>query len=290
MNGLILDFEHFAIHDGPGVRLVVFLKGCPLRCIWCHTPESQSGKTELVYQQEHCLHCGGCGNLFEKIPLNDLTLNDLQAVENCPCGALTAAGKLISAEAVIAEAVKERKFFEESGGGLTVSGGEVLFQKQFTLELLRLAKANDISCCIETCGFGKFSDLADFLPLTEVFLYDFKATGAQTHKQLTGVDNTLIVENLQRLSDANARIHLRCPLIPTVNDSDEHLLNIAATAEKLDGIEEVHVIPYHPMARGKYQALGRKCAKLPQDFPAQEVVDYYVKTIAAHTGKKVLVP
>lgn len=290
MNGLILDFEHFAIHDGPGIRLVVFLKGCPLRCIWCHTPESQSGKTELLYHQKDCLHCGSCGNLFEKIPLHDLIVDDLQYVENCPSRALSKAGKLISAEAVIAEAVKERKFFEESGGGLTISGGEVLFQSQFTLELLRLAKANNISCCIETCGFGKFSDLEKFLPLTEIFLYDYKASDPQEHKRLTGVDNTLILKNLRSLSDAGARIHLRCPLIPGINDSTDHLINIGSISESLVGIEEVHVIPYHPMAKGKYKMLGRESAALPLDFPEQSTIDFYVKTIDANTSKKVLIP
>ena len=290
MNGLILDLEHFAIHDGPGIRLVVFLKGCPLRCVWCHTPESQAGNPEMIYQQEYCLNCGNCKNLFKQLPCNNFSCEDLQKISNCPSRALAVSGKIMSAADVIAEAVKERQFFEESGGGLTVSGGEVLFQSRFTAELLRLAKANNISCCIETCGFGNYRDLEEFLPMTEIFLYDCKASDPMEHKRLTGVDNTLILNNLRSLSAAGARIHLRCPLIPGINDSTDHLINIGAIAESLAGIEEVHVIPYHPMAKGKYKMLGRESAALPSDFPKQSTIDFYVKTIADNTSKKVLIP
>lgn len=290
MNGSILNIEHFAVHDGPGIRMVVFLKGCPLHCIWCHTPESQSGKIELVYQEEYCIHCGSCMGLAGRLPRSDVSEADRRLVEKCPARALRTAGEIVSAQDVIDEAVKEKKFFDESNGGLTVSGGEVLFQPEFTLELLKSAKDNNISCCLETCGFGKYDDLMNFLPFTQIFLYDFKASNPEIHHRLTGVDNILIKENLENLSNDGARIHLRCPLIPEVNDSIEHLIDIADTAEKLPGIEEVHIIPYHPMALGKYKMLKRKCPDLPSVFPPQSTIDFYVETIAKHTGKPVLIP
>lgn len=290
MKGLILDIEHFAVHDGPGIRQVIFLKGCPLRCLWCHTPESQSGNTEMTYQQEHCLHCGICGNLFEKLPAENLTEKEINLTEKCPSNAIKTAGFRANAGEIIAEAVKERMFFDESDGGLTISGGEPLFQADFTTELLHEAAANNIRCCVETCGYGKFEYLEKWLPLTEIFLYDFKVSDPALHKKLTGADNLIIRENLQRLNDKGARIQLRCPLIPGINDADDHLLNIAETAEKLSGIEAVHIIPYHPMARSKYQQLGRSYENLPQDFPPQEKIDHYIKKISANTSKPVITP
>ena len=290
MKGLILDIEHFAIHDGPGIRQVVFLKGCPLRCRWCHTPESQSGKVEMLYQAEHCLHCGSCGNLFEKLPRNDLSCEDIRQIKMCPSGALKSAGYWMSAEEIISEALKERVFFEESNGGLTISGGEVLYQPEFTTAILHEAARNNIGCCIETCGYGQFRYLEKWLPFTEIFLYDFKASDPFQHRKFTGVDNILIKENLQLLSTAGARIHLRCPLIDGVNDSTDHLLNIAEIAEKLSGIEAVHIIPYHPMAKAKYQHLGRDYTDLPEDFPEQSKIDFYIETIAGNCSKPVSVP
>lgn len=290
MKGLVLDIEHFAVHDGPGIRQVVFLKGCPLRCAWCHTPESQSGKVEILWQSGRCLHCGLCGNLFKKLPRSSWSDDEIRQAKMCSSGALKVSGYYMSAGEIVAEALKERMFFEESGGGLTISGGEALFQADFTTEILLEAARNDIRCCVETCGYGQFKYLEKWIPLTEIFLYDFKVSDPQRHLKLTGVDNTLIKDNLRLLSEKGARIFLRCPLIPGVNDSMEHLLNIAEIAEKLSGIEMVHIIPYHPMARSKYQQLGRGFEDLPADFPEQEQIDHYVKTVTGHTSKPVCVP
>ena len=290
MTGIILETAHFSVHDGPGIRSVVFLKGCPLRCLWCHTPESQSGALELRYQEERCLHCGSCRRLYQQLPLSGLSTEQCQLAASCPVNALKTAGRTVSAAEVISEIESQRIFFLESGGGMTISGGEPLFQADFSLKLLQLAAERNISSCIETCGFGDFEHLLRFLPYTEIFLFDCKATDSTLHRKLTGVDNRKISDNLRRLSAAGGRIHLRCPLVPGINDQPEHLLKIAALAEELSGIEAIHIEPYHPMARGKYAELQRPFAHLPSEFPTEEQIQTWVRTISAHTAKPVELP
>ncbi len=290
MIGTILNIEHFAVHDGPGIRAVVFLKGCPLRCLWCHTPESQRREFELLYNHEYCLDCGCCQQLFRKLPVSDLSGNELALAGNCPTRALSIAGREITASGIIAEIEKDRMFFNESGGGLTISGGEPLFQAEFTLEIMRLAKQNGISCCIETCGYGNFKYLQQFSSYTDIFLYDIKASDGELHRQLTGVDNALILENLQKLNDLGANIILRCPLIPGVNDDEKHLLEIARLADKLNNVRAVHIEPYNPLARSKYRQLNRSDNGIPEDFPAEETIRHYLETISNHTSKPVEIP
>ena len=291
MNGTILDLEHFAVHDGPGIRLVVFLKGCPLRCRWCHTPESQSRDAEITFQKERCIGCGTCRRLFDELPLQKKADEArLERAAGCPAKARNVYGREISAEWVVAEAVKEKMFFDESGGGLTISGGEPLFQPEFTLEILRLATEKGVRCCIETCGYASYESLKACLTYTELFLFDYKATGDEVHRQLTGVDQTLILKNLRQLNAEGTRIILRCPLIPNVNDSDEHLKAIGALAEELEHVEAVHVEPYNPMAIGKYEKLARAIPEIPRDFPAAETIQRWLEGIRAYTHKNVIQP
>lgn len=288
MNGLILDCKHFAAHDGPGIRLVVFLKGCPLRCKWCHTPESQHRLPEVMYHQNRCLDCGRCGEIRRQLPLTSPSEIRLEQLRRCPVNAVSLAGNWTTAESIVAEAEKEKIFFDESNGGLTISGGEPLFQADFTLEILKLAAAKNINCCIETCGFGNYDDLKRFLPYTDIFLYDCKASSPEVHKKLTGQSNELILENLRKLDADGARICLRCPLIPGINDQTDHLNAIAQLANELPHVEAIHIEPYHPMARGKYQALQREFADLPEDFPDGATLEYYIKTISGKTAKEVV--
>ena len=290
ISGTVLDFEHFAIHDGPGIRIVVFLKGCPLRCIWCHTPESQHREQELLFYEDRCIGCGCCGNVFDKLPLASPSQEQLDAVSRCPVRAVSVAGKEMTVDAVAAELEKEIMFFNESVGGLTISGGEPLFQFEFTLELAKRAKELGTGCCIETCGYGKFEHLKQLMPYTDIFLYDYKATAPELHRKLTGVDNSLILENLRKLNASGAKIILRCPLVPGVNDQEEHLCAIAAIANELEHVEAIHIEPFHPMARGKYQALKRSCPGIPEEFPSADTIEHWKAVISAHTGKQVLIP
>ena len=291
MSGFILDYEHFAVHDGPGIRTVVFLKGCPLHCIWCHTPESQAKLPELAFKSERCLHCGSCGELFRRLPIVDPDCVQLDAVSRCPVRALECRGKPASAEEVIAEAAKDMRFYQESGGGLTISGGEPLFQPDFTLEILQLAKAKQMRCCIESCGWGDYKNLQSFIPYTEAFLFDWKASNPELHRRLTGADNKLIRENLCKLNADGAAIFLRCPLVPGINDQDEHLAVIAELAETLTNVKAIHIEPYHPMARGKYLELNRTFdPRLPAEFPPEKLTDHYISYLAQRCSKPVCLP
>ncbi len=291
MNGRILDLEHFAVHDGPGIRLVVFLKGCPLHCRWCHTPESQRREAEITFHEKLCIGCGSCRRLFDELPLKNAAADSqIDRALKCPAKALEVFGKEVSAEWIVAEAMKEKAFFDESGGGLTLSGGEPLFQPEFTLDVLKLANANGIRCCIETCGFASYDVLRACIPHTELFLFDYKATGNDLHQRLTGVDQAVILSNLRKLNSDGARIILRCPLIPNINDSDEHLAAIASLAEELEHVEAVHVEPYNPLAIGKYEMLGREVPEIPREFPKEEVIQGWRTILQAHTHKPVTVP
>ena len=196
----------------------------------------------------------------------------------------------MAAEQVIAEVENDRIFFQESSGGLTISGGEPLFQAEYTLEIMRLAAEKGISCCVETCGYGNFRYLQQFSNYTDIFLYDIKAADGELHRKLTGVDNSLILENLQKLNDLGAKIILRCPLIPGVNDDEYHLLAIANLAERLNNVQAVHVEPYNPLAKSKYRQLNRADGGIPEDFPADETVRSYLETIASCTTKPVELP
>ena len=284
--GNLLKLEHCATHDGPGIRLVVFLKGCPLHCLWCHTPESQNPGPEFFYKHEDCIHCGTCGNIFDRSNLIDCR----QYAEKCPAGALHPIGIRMKADEIIREAEKERIFLEESGGGITISGGEPLFQPDFTLDLLRLAADRGFHCCVETSGCGEYSSLHSWIPFIGIFLYDYKATDPALHRTLTGTDNALILENLNLLSREKTQIILRCPLIPGINDQVEHLRGIADLAERLDAIMEVHVIPYHPMAKEKYRELRRKMPECPDEFPSSDIINHWIATISAYTARPVLIP
>lgn len=251
MRGVVFDVKRGSVKDGPGIRTSVFFKGCPLRCIWCHNPESW---------------------LPEPEPDGDGVI-----------------GRETSVEALMEEILVDRIFYRASGGGVTLTGGEPMMQFPFLRELLRAAKAAQISTALDTCGFAPWEEYREILELVDLFLYDFKASDPVRHRELTGVENRLILENLRRLNEAGAAIFLRCPLVPDVNDSPDHLAAIAALAEELSGIEEVTLEPYHPLGVEKAERLGR-CGTLKcRNFPPPESVNAWRKTVASRTRKRVVV-
>jgi pyruvate formate lyase activating enzyme len=278
--GLVTDIKRFAVHDGPGIRTTVFLKGCPLRCQWCHNPETIDPRPQVLYLPHKCIACGRCAaacpehhsveggrhvyTRAEGCPAC------FEAAAACPSGALAVAGRTMSVTEVMDEVRRDRPFYDESGGGLTLSGGEPTAQPDFALALLAAARAEGISTCLDTSGAGAWARLERFVPLVGVFLYDFKVADPESHRRLVGPDNRGILENLRRLAAAGARIHLRCPLVPGVNDDDGHLAAIARLAEDVPGIKEVHLLPYHAIGRGKWAAIGRDypLASLPGADPA----------------------
>ena len=239
--GIIFDIDHFAVHDGPGIRSVVYLKGCPLRCVWCHSPESQSSTPQLLYVAERCAHCDECRGA------------------GCARQAKIVCGREAAASEIAREVLANKVFFESSGGGVTLSGGEVLFQPEFSLSLLEYLRGGGVHTVIETSGMGKWDSLRAISDYADLIYYDIKTLDGEKHRLYTGTDNKTILENLRKLARhrGSQGIILRAPMIPGYNDSPGDAAAIYALAAEL-GITHVHLLRYNPSAPAKYQWLGRE--------------------------------
>jgi len=267
MKGMIFDMQRCSLDDGPGIRTTVFLKGCPLKCRWCHNPESQSHRPELLFVRDKCAGCGACVSACpHQAHLLDNSQHALDrsrcgacgaCAAACRAGALRIAGYEQNVDAIMDEIERDRPYYENSGGGMTLSGGEPLAQPAFAEALLRECAKRRIHTCVETCGHVPPEVLRQIMDCVDLCLFDYKEADPQRHRAATGVDNLLILENLERLVTAGASVVLRCPLIPGVNDSDDHLAGIAALARRLSGIRSVQIMPYHSMGGHKREDLGR---------------------------------
>ncbi|MDL2252470.1 glycyl-radical enzyme activating protein [Ruminococcaceae bacterium OttesenSCG-928-I18] len=261
MTGLVFDIQRYSVNDGHGIRTNIFLQGCPLRCLWCANPESQPLGPVLMVTASKCIGCGGCAKVCssgaqQKRPVGRALCTACRRCEKfCPTGALRFSSREMSAEEVLAEAEKDRPFYEESGGGITLSGGEPLAQWEFAAEVLAGAQQRGIHTAIETTGLAPFAHLQPVLAHTDLVLYDIKHMDSEKHRQFTGVPNERILENARRLPETGAEFILRVPLIVGVNCDEENLRQTAAFAAEI-GAKELHLLPYHRMGEPKYEKIG----------------------------------
>lgn len=270
MTGTVFNIQRFSVFDGPGIRTVVFLKGCPLDCIWCHNPEGKSDKPQIMFDGNRCIGCGECSAIC---PEGAHFMNGDCRVfsrENCRvCGkcadaccsnALELAGCEKNVDEVMREVLRDLPFYSESGGGLTLSGGEPLFQSVFAIALLKSAKEAGVSTCVETGGYADVETIRAAAQYTDYFYYDYKATGNENHTRLCGVAQDIILENLSLLDSLGARVTLRCPIIPDCNYNDEHIDGIIRCAAEHTSVVEVHLEPYHALGASKSAKLGEVAA------------------------------
>ena len=292
---VVFDIEKFAVHDGPGIRTVVFMKGCPLHCLWCHNPESQSFQPEIFFMQEKCTACGRCAvpcpqhchvfrdgiHLFERTHC----IKCGKCADVCLTGALETSGKVMSVSEVMRQVLADRLFYENSGGGVTLSGGEPLAHFAFTQAFLRKARAEGLHTAIETCGYASQEKIYALLPYVDLWLWDVKAS-PDSHQRLTGGSAEPVLENLHGIDAAGAKTVLRCPLVPGINDREEDLLHIAELAESLRHVQWIDLEPYHPLGESKSRRLGRS-EVFHADFVPVEKIKEYARIIGAHTSVEI---
>ncbi len=292
MEALITGIKRFAVHDGDGIRMTFFLKGCPLRCMWCHNPETLSPQKQLAFMQDKCVSCGKCtqlcnANVMENgkhIFLRDRCVLCEKCVDICPIDAFKVYGESMTEEEMLNIALEDKKFYDTSGGGVTLSGGECLLYPDFCESFLKKMKAKGINTAVDTCGYVAFGAFERVMPYTDTFLYDIKAIDEGVHKKCTGVSNKLILENLKKLDEKGAKIEARIPFVPGFNDKE--IPEIGRFLTTLKNLKGVRVLKYHNMAGSKYSSLGIE-NKLPDNIPdddeikrAKEVMsDYGINVI-----------
>lgn len=258
--GIVFSIQPFSIHDGKGIRTNVFLKGCPLRCRWCHNPEGLNRCVEIAYYENKCHHCGACGDVYKDLKNVQKESEEIKKkiVHSCPYRAYELLGKRMTVQEVIDEVMIDYNFYQTSQGGMTISGGEAMMQADFVCELLKEAKKKGLSTALETSGYAPKEAFQSLYTYVDQFLWDYKVTNPKSHKELTGVDSKLILDNFEWLYAQGAHMKLRCPLIPNVNDTEEHLKGIAhqiVCHPNLDGWE---VMPYHDLGLSKEKRIGNE--------------------------------
>jgi pyruvate formate lyase activating enzyme len=266
-NGMVFDVERYSIHDGPGIRTTVFLKGCPLRCWWCQNPEGQDAKPELVYRKSRCIGCSECiKNCSQKaisLVAPHISINRENCVlcdncsQVCPSDALSIAGKQMGVKEILEEIEKDMTFYNESGGGVTFSGGEPLLQPDFLNALLTECKEREIHTIVSTCGFAPYEIINRICDKVDLFLYDIKIMDSRKHRKYTGASNEQVLENLRKLAENGSSIVISFPIIPGINDDEKNVTRTAGFISSLPNIKNVNLLPYHRAGIEKYKSLGK---------------------------------
>lgn len=276
--GVYFDIQRFSVHDGPGIRTIVFLKGCPLNCPWCSNPESQNKEPEVMFNSTFCIGCEQCAEVCPNDAIDFDLLGRIdrekcdgceKCVEVCNTGALSMEGTKGTVKDILVELNKDRIHYRRSNGGVTLSGGEALFQSDFVVELLKGCKAQGWHTTIETAGFYPSKDLEKVVPWTDLFLYDIKIMDEQKHEEVIGQSNEQILKNAELAAESSAEMIIRTPIIPEFNDDDKIITEIAEFALE-QGAKRMGILPYHSLGKDKYHGLGREYKMDEVETPSEE--------------------
>ena len=293
--GVIFDVSRFCTDDGPGIRTTIFLKGCPLHCDWCHNPEGLSPKPQLSFEADKCTVCGMCATVCpqgchtvgtdgHRINLS-ACITCGRCTEVCSTGALQMLGRLAKVDELVKTVEKDRSYYGASGGGVTLSGGEVLFQPDFAAALLREFRSRGIHTCIETSGIGSKESLQKLLPFTDLALLDFKLGDMDDLRRHTGADLAVVIRSADLLSKAGIPIVLRCPIIGGVNDTTSHIKMVGSFAASCDAVIKVELLPYHTLGQAKAQRLGMPYTTFLT--PWKQHLEAFAESLRRETGKPV---
>jgi pyruvate formate lyase activating enzyme len=291
LEGWVFDVQRFSTHDGPGIRTTVFLKGCGLRCLWCHNPESWLPTPELQVFENLCIACGRCipvcASKARHLENGALALDrDLCVVcgacaEACPSEALRISGRRTRTSEIVAEVLRDRPFYETSGGGVTLSGGEPLLQPEFVAAVLAACSREGVHTAIETAGHVQWSAFERVLPFTQLVLFDLKCMDAERHRAATGSDNALVLENARRLGSSSTPMIVRMPIIPGVNDETSEVRAVAHFASRLSAVQAIELLPFHAFGSHKARSLGRRSWVEGKQAPSAETMNELVEAAVA---------
>lgn len=295
--GVVFNIQRYSVHDGPGIRTLVFLKGCPLRCLWCDNPESQRRTLELVYDEDKCIGSKDCLEACPaaalsgieadgsdwRVEIDRALCNDCgMCAESCAPQALTMIGQRVSLSEVMKQVERDRPFYRRSGGGVTLSGGEPSAQLEFATALLSECQACGIHTAVETCGYCEWKAFSRLLRHTDLVLYDLKHMDSQKHKQLTGAPNELILENARRISGEGIPMTVRFPIVPGYTDGERNIGATARFVKELRTVGELHLVPYHRLGEFKYARLGREYDLTTLSPPSESAMKQHVEMIQSY--------
>jgi len=291
-SGTVFNIQRFSTRDGPGLRTTVFLKGCPLACSWCHNPESRDAHPQLAHRAERCISCGECVEACPReavslasgrmVKVTDRCQQCLTCVETCGADSWAAFGAVMTAGEVLREVTRDVPFYEESGGGVTFSGGEPLLQPGFLAALLTASKLAGLHTAVDTCGAADWDQFQRILPLTDLFLYDLKVMDDDRHREAAGATNRLILDNLRRLSRSGATVLVRLPVVPGITDDRANVERWGSFIASLPHPPAVQLLPYHHTGEAKYRLLGMDGDRTAIPAPDRERLEAIADTLGAH--------